>query len=64
MSITHIDFHVDDHLVQAGDGILRIFPNGDTRKKPIEFDASEIARVLRVATEQIDNADHDYADAV
>lgn len=62
--ITHIDFHLDNHVVQAGEGKLRIFVGGNTTKKPLEFRASDIMRIIRVATEQIDNVDHDYADAL
>lgn len=54
MPITNIDFHIDDHLIQVGQGVIRIFKNGDTRKEPIEFYALEIERILRVSTEQLD----------
>ena len=55
MAITNIDFHIDDHIIQMGQGYMKIFVNGDTRKQPIEFDALEIERILRVSTEQLDN---------
>lgn len=54
MPITNIDFHIDEHIIQVGQGQVRIFVNGDTRKQPIEFDAFEIERILKVSTEQLD----------
>lgn len=54
MSITNIDFHIDDHLIQVGQGQVRIFIDGNTRKPPIEFDAIELERILRVSAEQLD----------
>ena len=54
MAITNIDFHVDDHLIQVGQGIVRIFINGCTKKPPLEFNALELERILRVSTEQLD----------
>ena len=53
MSITNIDFHIDDHLIQVGQGLVRVWENGDTRKEPIEFDQSDISRILKVADEQL-----------
>jgi hypothetical protein len=55
MTITNIDFHIDEHLIQVGQGIIRIFKNGDTRKEPIEFDALEVERILRISIEQLDD---------
>lgn len=53
MSITNIDFHVDDHLIQVGQGEMRIFQNGDMRKEPIIFYSDDIERILRIANEQL-----------
>ena len=60
MAINNIDFHLDEHLVQVGQGMLRIFENGDNSKEPIELDALEISRVLKVASEQLDDTE-DYS---
>ena len=65
MAINNIDFHLDEHLVQVGQGMIRIFKDGDTKKKPIELEALEISRILRIAEEQLNDAeDNDYALAV
>jgi len=65
MAINSIDFHLDEHLVQIGQGMIRIFKDGDAKKKPIELEALEISRILRIAEEQLDDTeDNDYALAV
>jgi len=57
MSITNIDFHIDTHIIQVGQGVVRIFIDGCTKKPPIkfiEFNALELERILRVSSEQLD----------
>lgn len=57
MPITNIDFHIDGHIVHTGQGKIRIFVDGNVTKCPVEFDAFEMGRILKIANEQLD--DHD-----
>lgn len=51
MAITNIDFHVDEHLIRVGQGLIRIFLNGDTKKQPIEFDIVEIEQIIMLVNQ-------------
>lgn len=51
MPVTNIDFHVDSHLIQVGQGLIRIFLNGDTKKQPIEFDIIEIEQIIMLVNQ-------------
>jgi len=64
MTIRRIDFHLDKHIIQVHSGKLHLFVDGNTRKKPIKFDAGEIMRILRVSDEQIEGAGEVYCDAL
>lgn len=55
--ITAIDFHVDEHLIQIDRGQIRIFKNFDVRKMPIEFNISDIERILKISEEQIEEVE-------
>jgi hypothetical protein len=65
MAIRQIDFHLDKHSIQVRKGKLRVFIDGDRKRKPVELDAMEVMRILRVASEQLEESDdHDYVDAI
>lgn len=64
MAIKQIDFHLDKHTIQVHGGKLFLFVDGNTRKKPIKLDSSEIMRILRVADEQIEDGGDVYCDSL
>lgn len=53
--ISAIDFHVEDHLIQACGDTLTIFPFRDTSKEGITFDNEVLRRILKVAEEQVES---------
>lgn len=65
MAIRQIDFHLDRHSIQVRKGKLRVFVEGNRNRKPVELDAMEVMRILRVASDQLEeNGEHEYVDAL
>ncbi|RLJ20022.1 hypothetical protein DJ031_06850 [bacterium endosymbiont of Escarpia laminata] len=60
MTIQSIDFHTDKYRVRIGEGVFLIWKRGGYEEKPIEFKATEISRMLRVASEQLDDPINNY----
>lgn len=65
MAIQQIDFHLDKHSIQVRKGKLRVFVDGDRKRKPVELNAMEVMRILRVASDQLEEGeDYNYVDAL